>query len=489
MQVSNYALVRMLGEGGMGQVWLARHVHLGTTAVVKSLHPHYAQQEQLRQRFLTEAKILAQISHPAIVRLYDFTIQDGVPYLIMEYVQGQSLDTFIAAHGALSPQQVSHMLMPILDALAYLHAHKVIHRDIKPSNLLVLPDGTAKLIDFGIAKALDEDLKLTSTGMQVGTALYMAPEQIRGEAVSPQTDLYAMGLVVYECLFGRFPWEWEGLTAFLLYQRLLNDPPTIPAEAPASWKAFFMRALAKAPADRFPSAEAMKEALLTLTDRPPSPPDPQSFQNYPAASAAAPPSSAPTPRAPRRKSTQLIIALLGALLIGIGALSISNLLHQTSESRKHHDNPFSEKPPPSTTQAPDISPAIYAELRKYLASYEPPEGIEIYWGELPETPLYELSGTISVPIKMIYTYSKEESQDEYEPCYLFDVPIDQPQSTRRITTYYTVTYECTQSDFARISYSVGTRMIFFFVDLPESHYQNCLEVAREPLRREIGTCE
>jgi serine/threonine protein kinase len=186
MQVSigNYILVRPLGEGGMGTVYLAQHYHLRYYAVVKSLHPHYAQNEALRQRFFTEAQVMAQLSHPAIVRLYDFVIHEGVPYLIMEYVQGTPLDEVIATRGALSPEEGYLILSPIWEALHYLHSQKIIHRDIKPSNIMVLPEGGAKLIDFGIAKALDSDYKLTQTGMQVGTVLYMAPEQIQGNPVS-----------------------------------------------------------------------------------------------------------------------------------------------------------------------------------------------------------------------------------------------------------------------------------------------------------------
>lgn len=493
MQVSNYALIRVLGEGGMGQVWLAQHVHLGTPAVVKSLHPHYAQQESLRQRFLTEARLLAQLSHPAIVRLYDFTIQDGIPYLIMEYVQGQGLDAFIRTHGALSPDRVSHLLAPVLDALAYLHAHKVIHRDIKPSNLIVLPDGTAKLIDFGIAKALDEDLKLTGTGMQVGTALYMAPEQIRGEPVSPQTDLYAMGLVIYECLFGHFPWEWEGLTAFLLYQRLLNEPPAIPTETPEAWKAFFERALAKAPAERFPSAEAMKAALSSLTteNATASPPAPLIAPNpSPAPASGNPPSLRPTPPPSRRKKTWLTIAGIGIFATGSLFLLMFLLVRsRTTVAETEYDPDFSFTEPSRDRQPSDWSDAVYPELRRYLASYEPPEGIEIRWGEVPRIPLYEMGGTIPIPVEMLYTYQKEESDDDYEPCYLSGIPIGVPQGRRRITTIYNVTYECVQSDFAHVSYSIGASMIFFSVTLPERRYQGCTEVARDPLKREIGGCE
>jgi len=346
--VGNYILIRPLGEGGMGTVYLAQHHHLQYYAVVKSLHPAYAQNETLRQRFYTEAQVMAQVSHPAIVRLYDFVIQDGVPYLIMEYVQGTPLDKVIATRGPLSPEECYQILGPVWEALYYLHSLRIIHRDIKPSNIMVLPEGGAKLIDFGIAKTLDSDYKLTQTGMQVGTVLYMAPEQIQGMPVSPATDLYAMGLVVYESLFGHFPWDWQGKTQFQLYQMLLTEPPSIPGWAPEAWTTFFAKALAKNPADRFASAYEMKaafEALIlggenddeTLEEETPEQDAPsEAFPMTPAATAGAispvptpPPLSQPSnpeialpPPSSRKSSTSFVVIPLLLILVAavIGGL-------------------------------------------------------------------------------------------------------------------------------------------------------------------------
>jgi len=348
MQVGNYILVRPLGEGGMGTVYLAQHYHLRYYAVVKSLHPHYAQNEALRQRFFTEAQVMAQLSHPAIVRLYDFIIHEGVPYLIMEYVQGTPLDEVIATRGALSPEEGYLILSPIWEALHYLHSQKIIHRDIKPSNIMVLPEGGAKLIDFGIAKALDSDYRLTQTGMQVGTVLYMAPEQVQGNPVSFQTDLYAMGLVTYETLFGRFPWDWQGKTQFQLYQMLLTEAPSIPTWAPTPWKTFFDKALAKNPSDRYPSALEMKKAFEALIlnsgthslapihqDLPQ--PSPESPPETPLAPSPTPPpsnSNLPTSSTtPKKASPILIPLLLILLLIGISGL-IAFIRHRHHKHRQ-----------------------------------------------------------------------------------------------------------------------------------------------------------
>lgn len=266
MSLHNYTILSELGEGGMGKVYLAQHLHTGRLAVIKTLLPQYAQNETLVRRFYAEAQIMAELDHPAIVRLYDFTIYEGVPYLIMEYVEGTPLEKIFEQDGIhpLGLKWAYEYLAPIFQALAYTHDRDIIHRDIKPSNIIILRDGGAKLLDFGIAKAMDAEYKLTQTGMQVGTVLYMAPEQIRGEKVTQQADLYAMGLILYQCAFGRYPWEWQGKTQFQIYQTILTEPPPIPAYAPSEMRAFFERALAKDPQDRFHSANEMLSALQEL---------------------------------------------------------------------------------------------------------------------------------------------------------------------------------------------------------------------------------
>ncbi len=275
MAAVRYVLLKELGEGGMGKVYLAEDTHREIKVVLKSLLPQYAENEELRQRFYREAQILSNLSHPAIVKMYDFFIDEGIPYMVMEYLEGQPLDTYIERKGTLSPEETYTVLAPVLDALAYMHALGVIHRDLKPSNIMVLSDGRGKLLDFGIAKTLDSQYTLTRAGFKVGTVLYMAPEQIQGGEVSPLTDLYAMGLVIYQCLFGRYPWDYEGKTEFQLYETLLKAPLPVPAWAPQPWKAFIQKALARPPEERFPSAKAMKAALQSLSQPPKAPAQPE----------------------------------------------------------------------------------------------------------------------------------------------------------------------------------------------------------------------
>ena len=309
MQVGSYTILRELGEGGMGKVYLAQHVHTGRIAVLKSLLPQYAQNEKVVQRFYQEGKVLAQLSHPAIVQLYDFFVEQGIPYLVMEYVEGEPLDALLERiRKPLAWEWILRKMTPILQALAYVHSQGVIHRDLKPSNIMIIPKGGAKLLDFGIAKAMDVDLKLTQTGTQVGTALYMAPEQIRGEPVSPRADLYAMGLILYQCAFGRYPWAYEGKTQFEIYQMLLTEPPPIPEWATPAERRFFERALAKRPGERFRSAEEMLEALKEVVQ--PAKLEPSSSQSAPqprpeqVSPSTTPPLSEPAPEKPTSNSPQ-----------------------------------------------------------------------------------------------------------------------------------------------------------------------------------------
>ncbi|MCS6896293.1 MAG: serine/threonine protein kinase [Bacteroidia bacterium] len=513
MQVGNYVLQQVLGEGGMGRVWLAQHIHLGTSAVVKSLHPQYAQNEQLHQRFLAEARLLAQLRHPAVVRLYDFTIQEGIPYLIMEYVQGESLESYIQSRGTLSLPEIITILSPIFDALRYLHAQRVIHRDVKPSNILVRPDGTGKLIDFGIAKALDEDFKLTRTGTQIGTALYMAPEQIKGEAVSPQTDLYAIGLVIYECFFGRFPWEWQGLTAFQIYQRLLTEPPPIPQTTPPAVQAFFNKALAKEVANRFSSAEEMHQALVALnqrdgvknsaavvhsssvsSDTQDSPALQKDFTPTPSLSSASVEASIPSTAKPTRSPVFSLLILGGVLLVAVLAFFLFRLLNFSEDadiSPRDRIKIASEDDELRTSKPVDIGDKVRNDLREYLRSYEPSETVEILWGSIPTSPIYDYTGTLSVPVTVNYIMIREDVVESSEDCYISGIPIGPPLGTQRVWTHYRVRYLCTTSDYAKVSYDYNpvSDHTSFSIQLPPRPEDNCQEVDRERIREERGDCE
>ena len=204
-----YRMQRMLGEGGMGVVYLAERADLGSVAAIKILRDAWLSPDR-RERFASEQRTLAQLNHPAIARLYDAsTLPDGTPWFVMEYVEGVPLTKFCEEHASAMPQRL-RLFRAVCEAVEHAHRHLIVHRDLKPSNILVKPDGSVKLLDFGIAKQLDSlegPVDRTRTGLRLMTPAYAAPEQILGEPVGIHTDIYTLGVVLYELLTGRLPFD------------------------------------------------------------------------------------------------------------------------------------------------------------------------------------------------------------------------------------------------------------------------------------------
>src|SRR5213080_4654677 len=204
-----YRMQRMLGEGGMGVVYLAERADLGSVAAIKILRDAWLSPDR-RERFASEQRSLAQLNHPAIARLYDAsTLPDGTPWFVMEYVEGVPLTKFCEEHASAMPQRL-RLFRAVCEAVEHAHRHLIVHRDLKPSNILVKPDGSVKLLDFGIAKQLDSlegPVDRTRTGLRLMTPAYAAPEQILGEPVGIHTDIYTLGVVLYELLTGRLPFD------------------------------------------------------------------------------------------------------------------------------------------------------------------------------------------------------------------------------------------------------------------------------------------
>lgn len=198
--VAGYRLTGYVGTGGMGEVFRAQHPDTGRWAAVKVLH-----RPELEARFRNEATVQAGIAHPAVAALLAVGQLDGRPALVMEWVEGQSLDELIRRHGRLDSEQAGRIFAQVADAVAYLHVRGVVHRDLKPSNVRIRPDGGAKVLDFGIAKGRFTP-RLTQEGYAVGTGEYMAPEQFRNE-VEPKSDVWALGVLLYEMTTGHLPFE------------------------------------------------------------------------------------------------------------------------------------------------------------------------------------------------------------------------------------------------------------------------------------------
>jgi serine/threonine protein kinase len=267
-EVGRYRVARLLGEGGMGRVYLAVHPAIGSRVAIKILSDQCARSPELLERFFAEARAVNLVRHENIVGVLDLAqLPDGRPFIVMEYIEGQTLAGAVQA-GPVPLGGLVQVMTEVLSALAAAHAIGIVHRDLKPDNVLITGEGHAKVLDFGIAKLapeLQQQLSpRTRTGALLGTPQYMAPEQISGSgAVDPRTDLYAAGVVLYELATGRQPFVGE--TLFDLMRAHLEQPPRPPralrADIPAALEHVILTALAKRPDDRFADATAMAQAL------------------------------------------------------------------------------------------------------------------------------------------------------------------------------------------------------------------------------------
>jgi serine/threonine-protein kinase len=230
--LDRYRLEERLASGGAAEVWRARDLQLERDVAVKLLHPHLLPDAMSRARLAVEARAAAALSHPAIVAIYEVDADGPAPALVMEYVAGRSLADRLATAGALPPAEVASLGAEVADALYLAHRSGIVHRDVKPGNILIGADGRPRLVDFGIAHNLAEGAaRLTTTGTVVGTLRAMAPEQLRGEPVTPRTDLYGLGTVLYEALTGRPPFA--ATTPLALAEAQAAGPPRLDGQPPA----------------------------------------------------------------------------------------------------------------------------------------------------------------------------------------------------------------------------------------------------------------
>jgi len=254
-----YTLTERIAAGGMGEVWAAVDTVLGRAVAVKLLHPALSQEASFAERFRAEARHTASLHHPNIATVFDYGEDDGTAYLVMELVVGQPLSQIIADRAPLSAQETASILVQAATALEAAHQGGVIHRDIKPANILITPDGTAMLTDFGIARAIDA-APLTQTGQVLGTAQYLSPEQALGRSATASSDIYSLGVVGYEMLTGERPFD-SGTAVATALAHVNQAPPPLPVTIPTGVRDVIGAALAKDPADRPASAAAMAEAL------------------------------------------------------------------------------------------------------------------------------------------------------------------------------------------------------------------------------------
>jgi eukaryotic-like serine/threonine-protein kinase len=263
-----YRLCRWLAAGGMGQVWQATDEVLGRPVAVKLLRDDYAQDPSFVRRLRAEARYAAAVTHPGVASVFDYgevTTTEGAaptPFLVMELVDGEPLSWLLAREGRLGLDRSLEIVGQAAVAVGAAHRVGLVHRDIKPANLLVGPDGTVKVTDFGVAQALGQG-QGDEGELLVGTAGYLSPEQASGQPATVASDLYALGVVAYECLAGRRPFTGEHPIAVAL-AHLLQPPPPLPDDVPLAVQALVVQAMAKQPTRRPPDASVFGYQLLSL---------------------------------------------------------------------------------------------------------------------------------------------------------------------------------------------------------------------------------
>jgi serine/threonine-protein kinase len=256
-----YSVISRVGSGGMAEVYCAEDAQLGRRVAVKLLHERFAQDEEFVERFRREASSAASLSHANIVNVYDRGEWGGTYYIAMEYLDGRSLDSIVREEAPLAPERAIEITEQVLRASRFAHRRGVVHRDLKPHNVIIDDEGRVKVTDFGIARAGASEI--TQTGSIMGTARYLSPEQAQGHTVSPRSDLYSIGIMLYELLTGAVPFEGDSVVAIAL--RHLSEPPrppsTLVGTISPNLDAIVMRALAKSPEARFADADEFLTAL------------------------------------------------------------------------------------------------------------------------------------------------------------------------------------------------------------------------------------
>src|SRR5271170_5970074 len=271
-----YEIQSSLGAGGMGEVYRARDTRLDRTVAIKILPAHLSSDPGARQRFEREARTISSLNHPHICQLYDIGAQDGASFLVMEFLEGETLAERLHK-GPLQLEQCLKIAIELSEGLEKAHRSGIIHRDLKPANIFLTQDGHAKLLDFGLAKAIsqatgsgpeetravEEDMNLTSPGSAVGTVAYMSPEQARGEALTERSDLFSLGIVIYEMVSGQRPFV--GSTTAVIFDSILNRQPEplfqVTPNLPIAFGDMLARLMSKSSRERYQSAREVIETL------------------------------------------------------------------------------------------------------------------------------------------------------------------------------------------------------------------------------------
>ena len=368
-RVGDYEIVSMLGAGGMGQVYRVRNVISDRTEAMKVLLPNLVAEPDLAARFIGEIRMLASFDHPNIAQLHTALQADNQLVMVMEFVEGLTLAER-SGLGAISQADLMNYLQQVLSALSYAHGRGIVHRDIKPGNVMVTPDGTVKLMDFGIARSGVES-DLTRPGTSMGSLSYMSPEQVRGGSVDARSDIYSTGVMMYELFTGRRPFQAD--SAYGILDQQCNDAPMPPVEVnpllPPALSDLILCAMAKDPANRFQNAQAVSNALRHVA----APPDPiGKAPEVPFAPVVMP--GIPQPVAPPSSAHRGAWIALGAfavlVVVAAAAVGVPRLLHTSAKVETAGDQaakpslaaPLPSNPPPVADAPVTPSPEVAAPV-------------------------------------------------------------------------------------------------------------------------------
>ena len=330
-----YELEELVDHGGMSSVYRGHDRQLERTVALKILHAHFVDDPEYVERFRREARAVAQLSHPHIVTVIDRGSSEGHQYIVFEYVEGENLKQLVERTGPLAVGRTVELGVEIADALAFAHAHDLVHRDVKPQNVLIDTAGNAKVTDFGIARSLDVDHGVTQTGTVLGTSNYLSPEQAAGQQVTPASDIYSLGVVLYELLTGEVPFRGDNLVVVAM-KHVTEDAPSIldqRPDVPPRLARAVQRALEKDPARRFPTMDAFANELRRCRDELGAfDADRTIVRGMPV---LAEPGAARSARSRARRSGHLpaLLALAGAVLL---AIVVAALLYGGSRLGGHH---------------------------------------------------------------------------------------------------------------------------------------------------------
>jgi eukaryotic-like serine/threonine-protein kinase len=331
-----YELIRRIARGGMAEVHWARDLLLDRPVALKVLYPELSRDQTFVERFRREAQAAANLSHPNIVSVYDWGEETGTYFIVMEFVDGESLASLLHRGGALQPDEAAEIGAEIAAALSVAHRNEMVHRDVKPGNVLIDRNGQVKVTDFGIARAVNTTENLTQPGSVMGTATYFSPEQAQGQRIDPRSDVYSLGVVLYELVTGAPPFSADSPVA-VAYKHVREEPvpPSRHADVPEGFERIVLRAMAKDPDDRYSSALEMRDDLVRFRQGQEvsapvyaAPPPRDRTQAVPATAAAPVPAGPPAAAyggevADRRTGAYIallvgLLALLGVLLFLLG---------------------------------------------------------------------------------------------------------------------------------------------------------------------------